>query len=321
MDQISIVCTCDNKYCQHFAALMSSVFENNKSEDVRVFLVTNFIDESNKKKIQALSSSYGRELQILEIDEGRFNGLPFGGKFPHISIATFFRLLIPEVIPQCIDKILYLDCDIIVMDNLRSLWDIDLTDVALAGMEDCTLMTKSSPSRLGYPSIYSYFNAGVLLLNLDYLRKMDFVEKFSEYVELYCDKILYHDQDILNALLYDKKRLLPIKWNVMDCFLYKRPPIDRKYISELREAKLRPSIIHYSGFPKPWHKESKHPYKDLYWRYLSLTEYKNELPELVFPTLRLKCIHAAKITLKWIIDHLYLHSYLYDPFISSNRVF
>ena len=319
MDSINIACTCDNGYCQHFAALMASVYENNRLNDICFYLVTNFIDKTNKEKLDILAKKYGKKIQFYIVDEKRFKGLPYGGKFPHISIASYFRLLLSEVLPINISKVLYLDCDIIVMDNLKDLWETDLTDVALAGMEDCTLMTKLGPSRLGYPSDYSYFNAGVLLLNLDYLRKINFVGMFAEYVVLNYDKILYHDQDILNALLFNKKRFLPVKWNVMDCFMFRRPLIDRKYLSDLKKAKMSPSIIHYSGRRKPWYKECTHPYRDLYWKYLLLTEYGKEQPQMLFTTKFSKLSYKIKIIVKWIVDYLHMDSYLYDSHIPQNR--
>ena len=133
---ISIVCTFDNNYSQHCGVLLASLFENNKNIYFDIYIVSDFIDDVNKSRLFALVSAYSQRLYYIQIDKKKFEGLPFGGKFSHISLATYYRLMLPEVLPVTLDKILYLDCDIIVNGRIESLWNIDLKYYTIGAVED-----------------------------------------------------------------------------------------------------------------------------------------------------------------------------------------
>ena len=113
------------------------------------------------------------------------------------------------------------------------------------------------------------------------MRKIYSYKKAINYIKQKINIIQYHDQDVLNGLFYDKKDFLPLQFNVMDIFLYKRIKLPQRYINE-EKALLNPKIIHFSGPMKPWFKECKHPYKELYYFYLSNTEWKNYTPKSKF---------------------------------------
>lgn len=113
--------------------------------------------------------------------------------------------MLPEVLPVTLDKILYLDCDIIVNGRIESLWNIDLKYYTIGAVEDNIVISSEAPRRLGYPVQSSYFNAGVMLMNLSLMRDIQFTKNAFVYIEQHLKEIVYHDQDILNVLLYDQK--------------------------------------------------------------------------------------------------------------------
>lgn len=312
MSRISIVCTIDNNYSQHCAVLLSSVFENNKESFFDIYILSDFIDEVNKNKLSKLVDNYTQKLYFIQIDKKQFEGLPYGGKFSNISLATYYRLILPDVLPKTLDKVLYLDCDIVVNDEISSLWNLDLQKNAVAGVEDSVEISSNAPKRLGYSSNYSYFNAGVMLMNLSALREMQFTQKAFSYIELHLKEIVYHDQDILNALLYDKKIFLPIKWNVMECFLFRHPLIHSKYERELGDAQKKPIIIHFTGKMKPWYKECNHPYKGKYYKYLLFTEWKEYVSVEMYHQGFCNLKYHLKQILKYLLDWLNIGSYIYD---------
>jgi lipopolysaccharide biosynthesis glycosyltransferase len=202
-----------------------------------------------------------------------------------------------------IKKIIYLDSDIIVNESIDKLWNYDITNYAIAAVRDKETLQEQNKKRLGIEGQYSYINAGVEIINLDFLREIDFVNKSLEFVKKHRNKILYHDQDIINALLYKKIFYLPYCWNMMDCYLYKFPQCNPNYTSDIIQYQKNPSIIHFAGRYKPWHKECRNPYRNLYWHYLKKTGIK------YFPILR------KETTLKRIIKIFFKRLLKDNPYI------
>ncbi len=275
MEKMIIACTCDNNYTAHCGTLLTSIFENNKNRDIEIYILTDYIDEVNRGKFKILADLYNQKINIIDIDIESFKHLPFGGKFENITLATYYRLLIPSVFPQLYNKVLYLDCDIIIRSDLYELWSLNVDNCAFAAVEDALSQIMECPVRLGYDVSELYYNAGVLLYNLVYLREMHFFQKVEAYCRTNLVHIKFHDQDIINALCHGKIQKIPIKWNIMDSFLFREPCIDSDYRKELDNALQNPNIIHYTGVLKPWFKECNHPYKSEYWYYRCLSPWKD----------------------------------------------
>mgnify|MGYP000308479184 CR=1 FL=1 len=106
-------------------------------------------------------------------------------------------------------------------------------------------------TRLHYPSSDSYFNSGVLLVNLDYWREEGLMSKALDYISKNGSKLVFYDQDVLNALLHDCKLFLPFRYNVQDGFLRRKRRIRPESIAALDQELLHPVIIHYTGGKKP----------------------------------------------------------------------
>lgn len=274
---IYVVCTLDNDYVQHCAALIQSIWDNNKN--VYVFIISDFIDKANLQILEIIANTHNERLCVINVEKETFGGLPWGGEdFEHISLAAYYRLLIPNLLPLNVEKVLYLDCDIIVNASLNELWSTNLSQFSIAAVEDTWDIAIKAPIRLDYVQKDSYFNTGVLLINVEKLRKKRFNELVFEYIKNHKSKIIFHDQDILNALLHNDKMFLHIKWNMMETFLFEKPRISiSKYSDELKNAQMNPTIIHYTGKIKPWYKECNHPYKSLYWHYLRKTPFANSV--------------------------------------------
>ena len=170
--------------------------------------------------------------------------------------------------PQDISKVLYIDSDIIFKGSITELYNTDISNYATAAIEDAP---NNNPLRLGYDPKFSYFNAGVQLLNLDYLRLIDFTKKALDYIKFNSEKIVLHDQDVMNALLHQHVYFLPIKWNMLDCYYIKPYRISEKYMSNIKKSQNDAVIIHFSGPIKPWHYGCRHPLKKLYSKFAQLS--------------------------------------------------
>ena len=140
-----------------------------------------------------------------------------------------------------------------------------------------------------YPS-YNYINGGVLLLNLAYWRKHNIEQQCIKYYQQYPDRIILNDQDILNALLYDQKVLIDIKWNVQDDFYRNNRYTSPAWKPSYTDAILHPIILHYSG-RKPWAYHAMHPLRHLFFHYQRLTPYDDSAKQKKISTRIYRFIH------------------------------
>lgn len=284
---MNIVCATDNNFVQHCCVMLVSVLMNN--EDVTVYLLTEGLTPDNERIISEEVAARGGKVHFCIVDPtviDRFP-MPAGAELAHISRATYYRLLIPELLPREVGKVLYLDCDIVVNHSIADLWNIDLTGYALAAVPSVGFGKEAV--RLGYPMEYGYFNAGVTLINVDYFRQYDVSRKLMEYIASNYDHIKFHDQDTLNAVLYDQYLHLEAQWNMTPNVYDSDYPqhgdrVDgcmvNDYAADKRNAlahKADPTIVHFASHPKPWQRNCVHPLCHLYYDYAGQTLHYSHL--------------------------------------------
>ncbi|MDD6090897.1 MAG: glycosyltransferase family 8 protein [Hallerella succinigenes] len=270
-NQYNIVCGIDDKYVRPLTAMLQSLFEHCCNGSCSVFILSLDVQTKNKDLITAWVNSKGHRIQFIDINKKALDFCPIQ-TFDSISIATYLRLLTPEILPKHIDKVLYLDTDIIIQKDIEDLYEEDLNGIALAAVEDAP--NESVVAKEIFPA--PYFNAGVILLNLNFLRATKFTEHAFRYIKSNPDKLSLHDQDVLNALLHDKAKFLSIQWNLLDCYYNDPPKIQTNKRSALKIALSDPAIIHFSGSIKPWHVECEHPLSHLFKKYLPKIKLKSQ---------------------------------------------
>lgn len=310
-ERINVVCNLDDGYSAYCGTMLTSLFENNSNLEIVVYLVTDYISEKNKHLFSQLVEKYKQTIFYIEVDKSFFTGLPYGGKFSNISLATYYRLLIPQVLPKNIGKVLYLDCDIIISGDIRNLWGYNLEGYSIAALEDRPDIAGEAVKRLCYPESDSYFNSGVLLMNLQRLNQNEFTQKALSYMNQYRDRILFHDQDVLNALLHDDKKFFSLEYNMMECFLMKDPIIPMRYKEQLSKVIYRPIIIHYTGAVKPWHVECQHPYKSKYEYYHNISPWSHVMPVRKYKGVKAQTFFLVKGLIKNILSLFGNGQYVY----------
>lgn len=258
----NIICGIDNQYYQHCGAMLLSLFKQN-NDNFHIYILSLELANDRKLRLKEFVESYHHQIHFIDIEKSLIENFPMKpSDYP--SLATYLRLFIPRLLPANVDKALYVDSDIIFNRDISALYEYDLDNYALAAMEDAP---NQHPKRLEYPESDLYFNAGFLLLNIKYLRDINFTDKALAYIKDNHKKIILHDQDVLNALLHGRVKFISITWNMLDCF-YKNPPfIADKYQTELKACWNFPTVIHFSGPLKPWHKGCPHPLKQKYFDY------------------------------------------------------
>lgn len=283
---MNIVCATDNNYVQHCGVMLTSLFENNKGEEIHVYLLTEGLNDLDKASIENIISKYNGYFHYCMIDGSFFLKCPIR-QGDHVSIATYYRFLIPQILPTTESKALYLDCDIIIRKSLKDLFDISLGDFSLAAVDESGAQRVDSFTRLQYEPTCGYFNAGVLLINLDYWRERDIQMKLFNYIHSYPDRIVYHDQDTLNAVLHDCWLPLSPKWNMMEFFYTPKVKFGNdSFYNDIRD----PIIRHYNLGEKPWHYGYHGFFKQEYFKYLKMTEWREFKVKFNFKQMKKKCI-------------------------------
>lgn len=281
---IHVACNIDGNYVKYCAVMLTSLLENNRDSAIHVHVISSGLGDTDMATLSDIvKGKYGQTLSfhfppasLLEdcrVADGSY-----------ISVATYYRVFLGSILPEDVSKVIYLDCDLVVNGSIKEFWNTDISDVSLGCVEDMWSGRPESYRRLSYSSEYSYFNAGVLLVNLDRLRKTGFDARAMEYLRENSERLVLYDQDLLNALLHDDKKFVPYRWNVQDGFLRRRRAerMPAESVSGLEKELLNPVIIHYTGSKKPWHYKSVHPWKNLYFRYLDMTQWKGERPVMKF---------------------------------------
>ena len=292
---MKILLTFNDTYAPHAAVVMESVIRNASSK-VR-FIIMYFADELSESTRATLKAHFESRLGSLEfcsVDvsyKRKFESIQYS---KYLTVNTFLRLLAPDLLPHE-SNLIYLDCDLLVLDDIYQLMKMSDTSYSVNAVPEHypsnrigelrakTTMSEDEARSLRQETLQydkkkylemdvksSYFNAGVLVMNLNLWKQERLLDKmiafFKEHPLVYCG-----DQDALNGVLDGKYGVLPLWWNVHP-YVYNL----NEYISSFKEdelihAKESPSIIHFAGY-KAWqyHYEDE-AVKKLYWKYREYT--------------------------------------------------
>jgi lipopolysaccharide biosynthesis glycosyltransferase len=290
MDNLAInVCiTIDDNYVQHAAVTLTSLFVNNDSIHFNIFIIHSSITIKNQVRLEREILKYNAKIKFLNIDKQNFKDAVL---YFHFTVAIYYRLLIAEILPKDISKVIYLDADLVFRNKIDYLLNIDLRGYSHAAVENARISSETK-SRLGLGSNSKYFNAGVLMINLEYWRVNKISHKCLLYLKEYKDKIVMGDQDVLNVVLENQWLQLPYIWNAQEAFyLDKFDYINLKLTKEeYTEIVKNPYVLHFTGSDKPWFIENNHPLKVEYYKYLAMTNWRNYKPVSRKPTLKQRII-------------------------------
>jgi lipopolysaccharide biosynthesis glycosyltransferase len=266
-EPISIVFASNKSYAEHLAVALCSLFENNQGLSFDVYIINTDFDKASWSGLDEIANRYGRLLVDVKISDRDLEGLvtPF-----HLSKETYYRLFIPEKLPFV--KTLYLDADIVVNGSISDLYRTDLDGYYLAAVNTPGLVAHKD---LEMSENSRYFNAGIMLINVEMWRRDCMKERVIEVVRRKPWAIQFGDQCGLNSVVDGKWKELHPKFNLQSFFFEASadayaPSFPK---GELAAAIKSPVILHYSGSAKPWQFGYKHPYRGLYWKYLRKTSY------------------------------------------------
>ncbi len=274
-----IVFCVNNSWIKQCGITIKSILFYNPNEDFTFHILGKEISPQNKSllneeisvisqtakiEFHAITSEYDSKFIIREGD--------------HISVETYYRFFAPDFLSTDVSKALYMDVDILCAGSLKDLFDTDLSNKACGMVLDMDYGDINKYNRLGFDFIEKYYNAGVILLNLDYWREHNLTQQLLDFVCTHPNKCLLHDQDAINAVLHGKIRRLQFKYDLQNIFfqtplwadenaneVFEDEKVEKRYWPEILEDLKSPVLIHFTGPYKPWHKECNIPFTNL-WR-------------------------------------------------------
>lgn len=268
MESLNLVLCSDNNFILPTLTAIDSILRHNAESFFAVFIVTTGFSQKNIETIENFSKQRKNQakIEIITANDDILKDCPIK-KGDHVSVAAYLRILLPSLLPKNINKILYLDGDIICVSSILDFYNADISSKSCSAVRDERNNDEEIFYRLKYPKDCGYFNSGVILINLDYWRKNDIQNRTLNYIFSNREKCLWHDQDALNAILAGTVDFADFKCNLTQGFLFdkKQLKIDSKYYPKIDCAIKHPCLIHYCATYKPWHIECNSPFKKL-WR-------------------------------------------------------
>lgn len=282
---LRVIYSSDNNYAQHMGVSMYSLLETNSSvfERIYVYIIDNHISADNKNKLRQIISDFNNsEIFWISFDE-YVKTLKLNMAW-NISISSYARLFVSSMLPQDVNRVLYLDSDIIVRSSLYDLWNTDIGNHVLGAVQDT--INDSIKEPVGLKGEEQYFNSGMLLIDLNNWRANDVENRCMDFIRAHNGRVIHHDQGVLNGVLKNEKYILPLKYNVMTIiYFFNRFQLMKRYKdhsgfyseNEIENAKKEPVMLHYtpSYTTRPWVNSCKHPLKQYYFEMLSKTPWKS----------------------------------------------
>lgn len=286
---MEIVICPDHNYIMPYGVMLHSLVSNNHMSIICYAVITKDVTERDKDLLRDIFEKGENIIKFVyarQYEKYNFPILP-NSRF---SKSAFFRLYLGSLLSQSVNKVLYLDGDIIVRHDITSLWNTNIDNYAAACITDQRFDIKNF-NRLNYSLCDGYYNSGVMLINLKWWRNAKIEDSFNAFMKANPDKILVVDQDVSNYVLRGKILFTAIKYNVQEEFFWKREFCLSdlyKYGDEIEEAIKDPYILHFTGAIKPWFSECQHPLKSEFLKYLSETPWSGMWPKSKFRTLSLQ---------------------------------
>lgn len=257
MNNLVLIINEKNSYGRHLGATLLSVLKNSKV-DWNINIIYENLSFETKSKLNEIIKFYNSKINYIEIDKEILKKFKVG-EGTHLSSIVFARLFIPEFL-KSEEKVIYLDCDIIVLKPLEELYNMDLDEKSIGVVLDGQKDQKSSLSRLNLSLDRTYFNAGVMVMDLKKLRENGKFLKTIDYCLNPDRELQLNEQDALNIIFENDYMINDLIWNYTH---------GNSEENSYEESEI--GIVHFTGDIKPWDCRSYSPYKYLYWRYLNET--------------------------------------------------
>jgi len=255
-ETIHVAIAFDQNYLVQFYALLTSIFHNNKENDIHIHAIVSGLSESIKEKIRVYAIQNNSIITYYLIDEQIVSQYVLNNSR---TSAVYYRLYFPLLVPAFVKRLLYLDTDTLVLNNLTELYDTNLENYPVGAVYDNWV--KTAPY-LGINQEGQYFNSGVLLIDVEKWKAQHISERSFTFLRDNPEKIHYVDQDALNAVLQNNWKRLDEKYNLMYSYISEGLSKD-----ELKKYVADKVILHFT-LQRPWNLLCRNRFRSLYFFYL-----------------------------------------------------
>ena len=269
LQPIVIVVACDNHYMPLLAGLIKSIEVNHKTEEhIHFFILDDGITRKNKTRLTESVSPKIFTIHWVPMDQV----IPAGMSIPYDNssypLIIHMRMFIPYFIPKEYEKVIYMDVDMIVNDDISKLWNTDLKGFTIAAIIDVRIRQFGNSHavenyrELGFAPETKYFNTGLILMNTLQWRKDDLTPKIFQCIEENRKFANYPDQYGLNVIFANNWLQIDTKWSW-----------------SAEEWNPDASLIHFI-WRKPIYKTYMFDkrYQDMFYQYLRLTKWVDFVP-------------------------------------------
>lgn len=279
---MNVIYSSDDNYARHVGIAITSLYEHNRDmPQLTVYLIDDNISPENHQRLDAIAQKYCRQIHYIPFGPHKTR-LTLNNKW-ELPISAYARLFVAEMVPETVDRILYLDCDTVICDSLQELWETDMEGKTIAAIED--VATCIFQSETDSPEPYRYICSGVILIDLKKWRTIDAQKQMLDYLDGRKGVVRHHDQTILNGVFWNDCFILHPRYDALTpTFLMSYENLkayfkiwDRYYSKqEIRESVKNPAIIHYtsSNIGRPW-ENSAHPKAKVYQKYWRASAWKD----------------------------------------------
>ena len=287
---LNVVFASDNNYAPFLGVTITSLIKNNQNDfdKINIFILDDEISEDNKKKLEKLTINSNHNLTFIKtkkLDELEIKIIGIDRNLNKNSFSAYSRLFVASLLPKDIDKVMYLDCDTLIVDSFKELWSTNIDEYYCGAVLDG--INTAIKNYLGFKLEEDFINTGFLLINLKKWREENVEEKFIQFMVENQDKFYQHDQGILNNVLKDQFLILDPRYNFQSYFQSLDYDLAKKYKAMkgeyyskeiVNQAKEKPVFLHFCGpnYDRPWYNKD-HPHRELYVKYCELAGFKDEI--------------------------------------------
>lgn len=286
---MNIVYSTDDNYVRHAGISILSLFDNNiEADEINVYIIDNGIKPDNRKKLNDIAKQYHRNIEYIDFEKYK-SRLVLNNNEWELPISAYARLFVDEMLPNIVERVIYLDCDTIINGSLLELWNTDMKKCTIAAVQDvCYNIFREE---IGSSEPYRYFCSGVILMNLTKWREDNCQKKIIDFVTERKGVVRHHDQTILNGIFGADYIVLHPKYDVLTPMFLMSYKNLKAYFQcgddfyskqDVKEAVKHPVIVHFtsSNIGRPW-ENNAHPMSGLYRQYRKQSAWK-EAPKGTF---------------------------------------
>lgn len=278
---MNIVYASNDNYARHLGVSIYSLLDKNRNSDyICIYILAVAISEKNKDCLKAIAKVFHRKIIFIDLEDlkDRFGyDIDTGG----FNISTMSRLFIGELLPDSVERVIYFDCDTVVVRSLKQMWEADLKGKVLGAVMEPTIY-KAVKEEIGLADQDPYYNAGVLVVDLLKWREKKVQKQLLDFYKSKDGHLFACDQDAINGALKGQIRPLPPAYNFFTNYRYfsykELVALSPKYgwisAKQFLFAKKHPVVIHYMGDERPWIAGNLNHYRRAYDYYLAKTPWR-----------------------------------------------